>query len=228
MITVVSCCYKRPEVFEIWLKCWLMLDPVPQIVVAGSPDDQCEDIALRYGIHYTKVKNQPVGNKWNAAHQLAREVAPNDYYLTTGSDDVMCQNMWDYYSAFKGDRLTLEDLYFIDLPTRKAIHWKGYTDNHRLGWPIGAHQLTSHEVMSRIDFLPFNPKSMAHEHDTLKKMRSIGVDEGTIPMWMTGGIGIDLKSKGSFSKFRQWNNSFFVNTKDLHTLAPELIDTITK
>jgi len=223
-ITVVSCCWRRPATFRIWLESWRNLVPSPHIVVAGSPMDECADIANEFGIDYFQSINQPFGYKWNLAHKRASGSA--EYYLTTGSDDVMDQKMWDYYRNFNGQRLTLSDLYFYDRTTDQALHWKGYREGMRKGWPIGAHQLTSHDAMEFINFEPFNSKSPGHEHDTLRKFERIGIGEGTVSMAETGGIGIDVKCAGSFSKFRKWPNSEVIGVNDLTKLAPELVGII--
>lgn len=225
-ITVCTAVWKRPEIFKIWLDCWLSLDPKPNIVVVGSADDHCEDIALRSECIYYRMPNQPVGAKWNLAHQEALKC---DYLLTTASDDVMDQAMWEYFCTFKGERLTLRDLYFYDTQTKTFIYWPGYQQKSAyFGFPIGAHQLTRFDVMEKIHFQPFNPLAMAHEHDTERKMKVLGIKSLVIPMELTGGIGIDIKSKGSHSPFKVYPGSQILSIKEMERRSPELIEKIMK
>src|SRR5690348_3910266 len=121
-ITICTAAWKRPEVFKIWLNCWLSLYPKPFIVVVGSEGDQCEEIAKSStDVAYFQMPNTPVGAKWNYAHFMARNTC--DYFLSTGSDDVMDQRMWGYYCHFTGERLCLSDLYFYDTVSKKSIYW---------------------------------------------------------------------------------------------------------
>lgn len=224
-ITVCTAVWKRPEVFKIWLDCWLSLDPKPFIIVVGSPGDQCQEIAEKYGVAYFQKPNLPVGQKWNYAHNLA--IRTCDYFLTTASDDVMNQPMWDYFCSFHGERLTLRDLYFFDKPTKRFIYWPGYQEKSAyFGFPIGAHQLTRYDVMERLHFQPFNPLSMAHEHDTERKLKSLKIKSLVIPMELTGGIGIDIKSKGSYSPFKVYPGSTEIPLKEMERRSPELIEKI--
>ena len=225
-IVICSPVWKRPEVFEKWVRCMQSLNPRPEIVVAGSPNDECEDIAFRYGVHYVEMPNKPVGAKWNEAHQHAFHVFGKDfgdYYLTTGSDDVMSQGMWDFYCDFKGERLVLTDLFFYELPTRKAIYWKGYKQGAKYhGYPIGASQLHSQQTMIKLDWKPFDPTKMAHEHDTENKCRALGIETTYVQMQDTGGFSVDLKSKGSYSPFANWPNTMPVNLDSLRAMDRNL------
>lgn len=222
-ITICTAVWKRPEVFKTFLESWLALDPVPAIVVVGSLEDECEQIALDYGCGYYRMPNKPVGRKWNLAHQ---EALHGDYFLTTASDDVMDQNMWTYYNNFEGERLCLSDLYFYDTVSKKAIYWKGYQDRTRIGHPIGAHQLHRRDVMEKMNWKPFIDTSMGNEADTHKKCQALGIKTTCVKMHETGGIGIDIKSKDSYSKFRLWPNSVPYAVEKLVEKSPELMKII--
>jgi hypothetical protein len=225
-ITVCTAVWKRPEIFRIWLDCWLSLNPKPQIVVMGSPNDDCEDIARQYPddqVLYFKMPNNPVGAKWNEAHTFVQR----DYFLTTGSDDVMDQKMWDYFCNFQGERLTLSDLYFYDTASKKVLYWGGYEKKGAyFGYPIGAHQLTRFDVMQKLDFKPFDDKTMAHEHHTERKLKALGIKSLVVPMELTGGIAVDIKSKGSYSEFKEYKNSKLITLDEFKKLSPEFVNRI--
>lgn len=234
-ITICTAVWKRPEIFRIWLDCWLSLNPKPQIVVAGSPNDLCHDIAMEHGCSYIESSNTPVGNKWNNAHWLASQIPglmwPDNksYFLTTGSDDVMDQRMWDYFCNFQGERLTLADLYFYDTESKKVLYWAGYEKKGAyFGYPIGAHQLTRFDVMQKMDFKPFDDKTMAHEHHTERKLKALGIKSLVVPMELTGGIAVDIKSKGSYSEFKEYKNSKLITLDEFKKLSPEFVNRIVK
>lgn len=225
-ITICTAVWKRPEIFKIFLECWLSLTPKPNIVVIGSEGDGCWDIADDYKdeIFYALYANKPVGEKWNLAHQLVREC---DYFLTTGSDDVMDQRMWDYFCNFQGERLTLSDLYFYDTASKKVLYWAGYEKKGAyFGYPIGAHQLTRFDVMQKMDFKPFDDKTMAHEHHTERKLKALGIKSLVVPMELTGGIAVDIKSKGSYSEFKEYKNSKLITLEEFRKLSPEFVNRI--
>lgn len=218
--------YKRPDVFQKFLDCWKSLPEPPDIYVAGSEGDLCEEIALSNGCFYDQVKNAPVGAKWNHAHQMASKF-DYDYFITTGSDDVMDAAMWDFYRNYSGERLALKDLYFVDLSNRSALLWNGYSEKSiHHNYPIGAHQMTRRDVMEKLQFKPFLSDRMAHENDTHKMCMKMGVKTNVVPMWFTEGIGIDIKSKGSFTPMKPWNNSEPVALSALEAKSPELFEII--
>lgn len=228
-ITICTAVWKRPEVFKIWLECWTSLVPRPEIICAITLSDEVNrTIAEHYGCLTCFAPNTPVGEKWNHAHYYSsKQVKETDYYLTTASDDVMDQPMWDFYCNFKGERLCLSDLYFYDTESKKALYWAGYNSKHpRNGWPIGAHQLTRYDVMEKMHFKPFNDKAMAHEHDTHKKCADLGVKTVVLPMALTGGIAIDIKSKDSYSPFKEYSNAEFIPVSTLEKLSPEMMKKI--
>ena len=69
---------------------------------------------------------------------------------------------------------------------------------------------------------------MAHDNDTHKACMKMGIRTDVVPMWFTGGIGIDIKSKGSYTPLKQWKNSHWVNTSVLRNESPELLNLILK
>lgn len=225
-IAICTAVWKRPEIFEIFLRSWLALDPVPVIIVTGSPEDECYEIAMDYTCYYLQTANKPVGRKWNLSHRVMSTAKKSEYFLTTGSDDVMDQKMWNYYNNFEGERLCLSDLYFYDTVSKKAIYWRGYQNKGRIGHPIGAHQLHKRDVLEKMNWKPFNDTSMGNEADTHSKCIALGIKTTCVKMHETGGIGIDIKSKDSYSKFRLWPNSVPIAVEKLVEKSPELMKII--
>ena len=209
-IAITSLCWKRPEVFEAFCKNLTTLTPKPIVIVAGSESDQCMEIATRYGIHYERTQNRLLGKKANLSVRYAKDYDV-DYIMLTGSDDLISQSLWESYVNFSGDVLGLKDLYFYNLPDKRAIHWKGYTQHNRINEPIGAYKLISREVMEKMQWRPFCEVSRTpDEHTTHAKLKALGVEQTVKTMAELGGIAVDLKSEANLTKFNLWSNSSYV------------------
>lgn len=224
-IAISTLVWKRPQVFELFCKNFSSMPNKPIIVVAGSKGDECQDIAKKYGCIYEQVSNDRIGAKANHSVQMCKELDV-DYIMLTGSDDLMSVEMWDYFSRFDGEVLGLLDFLFYHPRTERTIHWNGYR-NRRVGEPIGAHKLIRKDVMEKINFEPFsNYSKYPDEHDTHKKLLSLGVEQKAVKMIETGGIGVDVKTPDNITKFNLWDNSRFVlyaETIGKHACVSKLI-----
>lgn len=221
-ITISTLVWKRPEVFEMFCKNMTGLNPKPQIVVAGSEGDQCEDIAKKYGCIYFKTQNRLLGKKANESVLRALDTEC-DYIMLTGSDDLISQSQWDFYCKYKGEYLGLLDYYFFNLPDGRMIHWGGYKFKPRIGEPIGAGKLIRKDIAAKFEGVFFNEKSLQpDEHDTHKKALEMGVKMDLFTCSETGGIGIDIKGQGNLTKFSLWNNARYVVAPEILSKYPEL------
>lgn len=230
-ITIITMCWKRPAVFRAFLLNHSRLIPAPHIVCAGSPNDECESIAREYNVQYISVANDPTGRKGNDAAEAAK--GTGDYYLFTGSDDLMSQGLYYYYLKFDGDHIGLEDLYFYNIPDKRLIYWAGYqrTSAH-FGEPIGACKMVSKELMEFVKWRPYNDKSRyPEEHDTHKafigpKGNRSGANLEIKKMQEMGGACVDLKSKDSITKFKLFPNSKYVLKSELEERGPDIYEII--
>lgn len=198
-IAVITACWQRPDVFELFLRNMAALDPAPVVLCAGSPGDRCEKLARRFNVLYRSVPNR-MGPKWNYAASMAR-LHPAQYYLFMGSDDLMDQRCWDYYQRYDGQHLALLDYYFYNLPTHELAYWPGYR-GPRAGEPIGAGKLVRADVLADVNYRPFQehrPNALDHDmHHTLTRR---GWDVDVVPMKATGGISLDLKGPGNATRW---------------------------
>lgn len=225
-IAVTSLCWKRPDVFEAFCKNFTNLVPKPIIIVMGSEGDQCQEIAVKYGIHYERTQNRLLGKKANLSVRWAKDYDV-DYIMLTGSDDLISQTMWESYVNFSGDVLGLKDLYFYNLPDKRAIYWKGYTQKNRIDEPIGAHKLISRDIMEKMQWRPFCEVSRTpDEHTTHAKLKALGVLQTVKTMDELGGIAVDVKSEANLTKFNLWNNSSYIVSEQLLNMDKGIGDLI--
>ena len=225
-ITFSSLCWKRPDTFELWCKNLTSLVPRPTIVVAGSPQDQCKEIAERYGVIYEQTQNKVLGAKANHSVRMAKETECT-HVILTGSDDLMSQKQYEFYLNFKGECLGLLDYYFLQIEDGRMIHWKGYAAGKRIGEPIGGAKMLSREVMDKLDWMPFSETSRhPDEHETQMKLNKLGIVVKTVTNEHTGGIGIDIKNSENITRFTLWNNSKYVMAKTVLENEPELYQLI--
>lgn len=219
-IVVITACWKRPEVFRVFLQNMAALKPAPVVVCAGSPGDGCEQLAREFGVVYEQVPNQ-LATKWNHAIAMGLQV-PAAYYLLMGADDLMDQRCWNYYQRYRGQHLALLDYYFFNPAAKQTLHWPGYTTVLRKGEPIGAAKLLRADVL-RMIHPPFDVRRpMALDFDMHRRVRSLAVRVDVVPMKETGGISLDVKTAHNLTPWSTIKAQPGMRKADLRTLSPQL------
>jgi hypothetical protein len=205
-IAVSTLAWKRPQVFEAFCAHFTQDHKAHLILIAGSENDQCEEIAKKYGCQYVKADNKRLGFKANESVRLTKGL-DYDYLLLTGSDDFMTANMWRYYSEYKGKYLCLKDLYFHCVNSNRTVYWSGYTGSKHQQ-PIGAFQLIRRDVIEAMDHSPFSEKlSYPCEVSVFKKAQELGVNIDVVSMSETKGFAVDVKTDLNITKFNLWQNA---------------------
>jgi hypothetical protein len=230
-ITIVTAAWMRPKRFELCLRNWTTLNPKPEIVVVGSPGDPVtETLAREYGCQFSLSTNNPLGSKWNDAVQRACELAGDGYFMIQGSDDLISQKMWDYYSNFTGDYLCLKDYYFYNLDNRQYLHWKGFGKGKKANEPIGSGKLMRYDFLKKCNFRPFNSQqNRALDYAVHASMIAAGAQPTLITCAETGGINLDLKTKfdgANMNKFQKWNNSQYIHLRHIQEQHPDIWELI--
>lgn len=230
-IIVSTLCWKRPHIFEMFCKNMSRLIPKPHVVCAGSPGDECEEIAKKYGVEYIQWDNRKMGQKANRSAMLAKGKC--EYVLLTGDDDIISQSMWEYYNNFTGEVLALLDMYFFDIKTQRLLYWGGYDSKERKGEPIGAYKMIRADVMDKMNWLPFSEKAyQPGEHVTHAQLKYLGINQTIVKMEETGGIAVDVKSTINLNPIKQWPNSQYISLEiiqkntDIWALLQETRDAI--
>lgn len=131
-----------------------------KVICSGdNPDDMklCQSLDAIW-VH---ARNKPLGKKWNAAFQRARDLNP-DAVLYVGSSDFVCDNWINMMRPY------IERHGFAGVPgcsladmgeTLRAMHWKGY-DGYRPARAletIGSGRMLSRSVMDALSWEPFDP-----------------------------------------------------------------------
>lgn len=191
---------------------WANLNPKPDIIVMGSPEDECEQLAREFGCRYFVTENKPLGKKWNDAMQEAGHIGHDDrttHYLIMGSDDLISQRTWEYLQTVKDDFIALQDFYFYGVKEKTFIHFKGYLPKQsRAGHGLGAGKLISHKALLTIGFRGFiDSKERGLDFDIDLALRKQGFKERLLKLADTGGICVDLKTQSNMHKFRVYPNS---------------------
>lgn len=229
-IAIITACWRRPQVFELFLRQCRQLQPAPvAIVCAGSPGDQCEELARSYGIRYAQVPND-LPTKWNHAVGMAAAVEEATHFLFMGSDDLMDQRMWTYYHQYTGAHLSLSDLCFMDLATQRVAYWPGYV-GRRQGEPIGAAKLVRRDVLQAMQWQPFTPgRPNALDYDMHQRVLQAGFTVDVVPMHTTQGLCIDIKDRSSLTPWAtilRQPGVVLLNPKWLQRRYPQLHTLIT-
>ena len=217
--------WQRHEVFEMFAEGIVMLrDHFKHVVdihccVAGSEGDISKNLASRYGnFHYVETRNQPLGEKMNKALMVARELSP-DYCLMVGSDDLIGVNlMRRYLKAMdsKVDFVCLMDCYFFDTRTKKGLYWGGYRKPHNIGKAAGVGKLISKELLDKINWNCF-PPGYDRILDTgfEKALSRVSYTKQEIYLSKENLFCLDIKSSTNMTPFAQWDNSNFIDGKEL-------------
>lgn len=142
---LLTCAYRRSEIFRLFLQ------SVPDdVYIACAGDEENEEIfyAEKKKGEYSVFPNQPLGKKWNHGLSLLKDVA-FDYLIISGSDDVFCSGLWEWYRTLDVHYAGLLDFYFMDWKTHRVKYCPGFVAN-RLGEPHGAGRAIHRTVLDAL------------------------------------------------------------------------------
>lgn len=223
-VAIVTAMWQRPDVFDIFGRNTLKLvheckQLEINVFVAGSEGDVSRNLAESFGFEYVETPNAPLFNKWNVAVQLAREWEP-DYVLMMGSDDVMSAAMLRRYFAPMRSRFDLIgslDWFFYDLPSGRAVHWRGYTGDRR-GKLCGAGRMLSRSLLDRLEWQPWQAQVDGEGMDgtMMKRLAQVGLYTNKA-IQTNGELAVDIKSEVSITPFALWRNSWEIDPTRIRT-----------
>lgn len=160
-LRVITCAYKRPEVFKVFLKSFLSnkkalagkID-LSLSVTGSSIEDggECKEIFKKITPEETwnESPNFPISNKWNYALSEALKFQW-DYWLLTGSDDIYNEQYFLTmlkYMKVGCDYIGVQDFFLFDSKTSRLKYWPGY-ENERQGESIGAGRILSRPITKK-------------------------------------------------------------------------------
>lgn len=205
-IGILTCMWKRPEVFRIFATGLNRLKDEFDIVTLsiGSEGKLSKNLCKEYKINYLEFNNKPLGAKFNAGMSIMKTFRP-DYVMVMGSDDLISDKTFKtiYEYCLNGyDMIGFTDLWFYDLITKKLVYWPGYgnrgtkADSARKGEAIGLGRTLSAKILDKLSWQPWRSDINSGldwwMYQYLKKMK---LNKKIFSLKENNLFAVDLKSK---------------------------------
>lgn len=229
-IGIITAIWQRPEVWDMFKQGVRRLrnqydDVEVEVCVAGSEGYKSQNRCKEKWIHYVEIDNNPLGRKMNAASLLAKKQG-YDYCLLVGSDDIICNKLFDLYldSADEGiDYTYLMDGYFFDVRSKRALYWGGYIDK-RKGDSLGAGRFLSKRLLDKLDWQMWYDVKLSGMLDSAmdEKMKEIEYTSKEIWLKKNDAILLDIKSSTNMTVFNRWQNSNYIDRSYFNDKFPSL------
>ena len=228
-ITIVTAMWQRPEVWDMFKQGVRRLrnqynDVDVQVCVSGSEGGASQNRCKEKWIHYVEIENHPLGRKMNTALTLAKQTNA-DYYLLMGSDDIICNNLFDLYLDYMEqeiDYIYLMDGYFFDTTSKKSLYWGGYADKLNLGRPLGAGRMLSKRLVEKMDYKCWYDVKLSGLLDQAmdEKLEGVKYTKQEIYCRDNDCMLLDIKSSTNMTRFAKWNNTEFIHTDNIKKYLP--------
>lgn len=216
-IAVITCMWKRPEVFQIFGEAWQRIKDNTtedvEVFCVGSEGNTSRELAEMYGFKYGEYPNDHLGPKWNHAVNLSKSWNP-DWLLFVGSDDIMNMDLFNEYvrrfrNAINGPHyIGVYDWYFYDLQSKRALYWAGYNKDVNRGHFCGAGRAMNRQLVNSLGWQIWLNDRLHNLLDTSMDCRLNGVAYSTEGFYVKDyGIGLDVKSKENMTPFALWDNT---------------------
>jgi hypothetical protein len=224
-LAIVTGVWKRPDIFAMFAEGVKHLQDKfngrIEIIccVAGSEGRASRTMVEKYSnFFYTEINNTPLHVKMNQATLLARKLSV-DYCLMVGSDDLIGVDLMEKYYVLmqRGiDYSYLTDCYFFDTTSKRGLYWGGYTKNFNRGKAAGIGRLISSNFLNKINWICW-PPGYDRVLDTGfdKQVERFNISKAEINLKRDKLFAIDIKSSTNMTPFEKWDNSFFVDGKQL-------------
>ena len=204
-LLILTCAYKRPEVFTIFLS---HLPQLPLLVV-GEQSDPCYEVLqqLRPDAWFVEHPNKPIGRKFNAGLQAAKDLDFSNLFIT-GSDDVFTPGLWDYYERNKdSDYVGLLDFYFTDFFRTK--YCPGF-QHDRKGEPHGAGRMIKREVLEKNNWTLWDDEiNQGLDASATKKLK--GLNTHFFRCKDIGEVALDIKLSENIQSMTDYEGEWVGN-----------------
>lgn len=203
---VLTCMWKRPEVFEIFATGLNRLKDNFNVITLSVGSEGKESMALcaKYGINYISFYNKPLGSKFNTGMRAMQQFNP-DYVMILGSDDLISNAAMKRVLELcaKGhDVVGFTDVWFYDLIQKNLHYWPGYghrgdkADASRAGEAIGLGRTLSRAILNKMNWQPWKPDvNVGLDWWMTQKLKGLKVIPKTINLKNEGLFAVDLKGK---------------------------------
>jgi len=201
-----------------------------KVVCAGDGQEE-KKLCDSLGAIWTPHRNKPLGMKWNAAFQRAKDFNP-DAVVFVGSSDWLSDNwfqvMWPYVERYGFAGVPGCSLLDIGESVR-AVAWPGYRGYRaeREDECIGIGRMLSRRLMEAIDWTPFDPQSN-NSLDRSMKDRSAIRDYVDFMIHDTSLTALSLSTSGPYKWPKDQKNKHdfemhWTNIIPSEKINPELI-----
>lgn len=159
-VSLVTCVWQRRELTRaFWTWCnwlqdrWARTHGISLTLVTAASNEPDRDLARAHGALVVMHDNAPLGGKFNAALQAARDTDPAQIMIM-GSDDFFCEKTADALGdAIVADRTVgFKDLYYFELMTGQVRYLPGYRNRSRFGEPVGPGTTHRREVLDTLNW----------------------------------------------------------------------------
>lgn len=226
-ISILTAVWKRPEVFELFVKGITPLLELAdvKVIVAGSEGEKSRKMVESAGYEYIEIDNQPLSKKMQSTADRAREYEL-DYVFCMGSDDVIQPDLFKLYlsTAEDGrDYIGCLDWYFYELHTGRATYWGGYRERYNKGILCGAGRMLSRNILNKMDWkLWTGHDAVLDTSMDINLKRHKYYSQSSIRLTDYGLYGVDLKSKVNMTPMAMWDNTHLASPVVLREALPHL------
>ena len=103
--------------------------------------------------------------------------------------------------------LGLQDLYFYDLKSRRALYWGGYRDRKRKGKTVGAGRCISKRILEKHNWQLWREGQNRYlDSNMLVKP----INEKVINLQDEKVLAVDIKSGVNITDFKKWDNAEYI------------------
>lgn len=215
MLTILTACHGRPEVFK------LFLNSLPQdaYLICVGDDDQ-----NRISFEESKIKgtyiihpNKPVSKKWNYGLQHAKKLN-FEYLVITGSDDIFSTDLWDHYKTLTVQYFGLLDFYFLDYATSKIKYQGGFMAN-RQGEPHGAGRALHRSVLDAVNWKLWDDTlNEGLDASMTKSLSNLILSTEFIKVQSKGWVAMDIKTKDNIHKANEYQGRWIDDDEKIFVL----------
>lgn len=222
-VAFLTAVWKRSDVFEMFAK---GINHLVQnsdlfdisVIVAGSEGAKSKRMVEKHGYTYIETPNDPLSNKVNQTTLYCQNL-DLDYVICLGSDDIMSLELLNEYHKhmIKGiDFIGVTDCFFYDTESKKSLYWGGYRESYRFGHTVGAFRAISISLLKKWNYKPWEVQhSKVLDSSIEAKLKNTKHTSHTFSLLDKDLKALDIKSSTNMTPFQQWDNSIFIDTKNL-------------
>lgn len=205
MTAILTACYKREEVFKVFL------DSLPgdaYLICVGDEGENYQTF-INSGIkgEYIFHENKPLGKKWNHGLRECQNLE-FEYLVITGSDDIFCPGLWNWYKTLDVHYAGITDLYFMDYPTGRIKYNDGFSANRR-GEPHGAGRAIHRNVLESANWKLWDDNiNIGLDASMTTTLDKFNLSYQFIKVMSKGFVAMDIKTKDNLHSISEYQGKW--------------------